>query len=239
MYNHKNQTKAFLLESERYVGNYLNDEARIDIFFNKNIKSREVNSILDVGCGNGEFLNEWKNYYKINNAVGVEPSRKSVLKIREKWKKDKNMKFETAFAHKLPFDNDSFDIVVINSVLHWIGRNEYLQSLGELIRVCKKYLYVMDFVALCDYRVNYSHRENLFTYKQDFEVPINLSGIMETIEKKMWYVDSVSKRICKINEEDLKPFKNNFISYHARKGVLFKKNYNLLPLCNENEFLTK
>ena len=97
----------------------------------------------------------------------------------------------------------------------------------------------MDFVASKDYKVNYIHKEGLFTYKQDFELPIISSGIMEVIEKKRWYIDPSSKKEIKLKNKDLIPFKNNLISYHSRKAVLFKKNYDLLPIYNESQFKPK
>ena len=33
-----------------------------------------------------------------------------------------------------------------------------------------------------------------------------------------------------INEKDLKPFEQNILSYHARKPVIFEKDYDFLPV---------
>ncbi len=55
--------------------------------------------------------------------------------------------FKNAFVYQFTFDSDALDLVTIWNVLHWISLNENIQSLDELIRVCKKYLLIMDFSA--------------------------------------------------------------------------------------------
>ncbi len=237
------QTNEFETESFRYVSSYLGDRYDGDYFFPESIVG-EVKNILDVGCGNGEFLFAWKKHYKAIKAVGVEPSKKAVELLRTKWKEDieKNpagtaggLEFQTSYAHKLPFETDSFDIVMVWSVLHWIGRNEYLQSLGELIRVCNKYLVVMDFVGQKDYRTPYSHKDGLFTYKQDFERIVLNSGIMHSIEEKRWYVEPANGNLCFINKAQLNPFDKS-INYHSRKMIVFQKDYEALPVKSEDDF---
>lgn len=233
------QTKQFESESLRYVSSYLNDEHNRH-FFPDSIAGK-VKKILDVGCGNGEFLLAWKKHYRAELAVGVEPNREAVELLQKKFEEydysvgPGGLEFQTAFAHRLPFETDSFDIVTVWSVLHWIGRNEYLQSLGELIRVCRGYLVIMDFVGQKDYRVPYSHKSGLFTYKQDFENMIVGSGIMEALEEKRWYVDSENRNLCLIEESQLNPFEK-IINYHSRKMVVFKKNYDFLPVKSEKDF---
>ena len=137
----KKQTQEFDLESYRYISSYINDRGRKDPIVPQSINKKLVNSILDVGCGNGEFLNAWKNHFSVGgSAVGIEPSAEGIDLVKEKWRQDETLAFQSSFAHELPFDSDTFDLVTTWSVLHWIGRNEYLPSIGEMIRVCSKYL---------------------------------------------------------------------------------------------------
>ena len=235
----KKQTQMFGGESLRYVSSYIHRKRGKDEAINLAIKgfmTQPLKSILDVGCGNGEFLFDWKNYFGIEKAVGVEPSEDAVKLLRKKWKAEDCINFQSAFAHHLPFESDSFDLVTSWSVLHWIGRNEYLQSIGELIRVCSKYLCVMDFVAHQDYMTPYHHLNGLYTYKQDFDSVISASGIMRRIEVLRYWVDPQSNTLCMISEEDLKPFDENIVSYHARKLVVYEKDFSHLPIKTEIDF---
>lgn len=237
--NPSNQTNEFESESYRYVRSYLNDSHGNPEVFLGEIPKDQVESILDVGCGNGEFLFALKNHFNATKAVGIEPSQEAIKLLEEKWSnkiaEGCGVSFLNAFAHQIPFDSDAFDLVTIWSVLHWIGRNEYLQSLGELIRVCKKYLLVMDFSAKEDYRVPYKHKQGLYTYKQDFEEVIVASGVMRTIKEVRYYVNPADGKIVIINKSQLEDF-GSFVNYHSRKLVIFEKSYDFLPCKEESDF---
>jgi len=234
-----NQTKEIDSESYRYISSYIDEDLKDEFFFPKNrIDADCVEKILEVGCGTGQYLNAWKNKYSASKAIGIEPSIDGVNLLNNKWKNEAGLDFQSAFAHNLPFEADMFDVVITSSVLHWIGRNEYLQSLGELVRVCKKYLCVMDFVASKNYRVKYQHKEGLYTYKQDFEPIITACGIMKPIEVlRFWCPNTHQVKYEKLKESELKPFEGNVLSYHARKMVIFEKDYNLLPVKKEDDFI--
>ncbi len=232
----KNQTNEFGKESFRYVSSYLDAPPNRHFLLDEEAFTKPIKNILDVGCGNGSSLLSLCEGFSALG-VGVEPSKEAIILLKEKYSKNPSLSFELASVHSLPFNTDTFDLVTIWSVLHWVGRNEYLQSLGELIRVTSDYLVVMDFVASEDYRVPYHHDPKFFTYKTDFEDLILKSGIMKKIVERRFWVPSGSNQLELINESDLKPFLGNNLSYHARKLVIFKKDYNLLPIYQELDFL--
>lgn len=140
-----NQTAEWGPESHRYVSTYLRDGTATlrDLEF---LKDEKIESCLDVGCGGGENLRALVEMFGCRG-TGVEPSREAVSLLKKKFSGNGNLSFVSASSHQLPLPSDSFDLVICWSVLHWVGRNEYLQSLGELVRVCGKFLVVMDFVS--------------------------------------------------------------------------------------------
>ena len=193
-------------------------------------------SILDVGCGPGTFVTSLVAAFNPSSAVGVEPSAQAAELLNQTYGADVRLSFRQGSAHALPFETDSFDLVVCWSVLHWVGRNEYLQALGELVRVTKRYLLVMDFVAGENYRVPYSHEDGLLTYKQDFVPAVLSSGIMTVTEEHRWWDANRPGEVHAITDEDLVPFEGNPLSYHARRGVLFTKDYSALPVHTASDF---
>jgi hypothetical protein len=93
----------------------------------------------------------------------------------------------------------------------------------------------MDFVGQKDYRVPYSHKDGLFTYKQDFERIVLNSGIMHSIEERRWYVEPANGNLSFINKAQLNPFDKS-INYHSRKMIVFQKDYEALPVKSEDDF---
>lgn len=234
----KKQTENFRKESLRYVSSYLNDESKGQFLKDEEIfESFTPTNVLDVGCGNGNSLESIVSRFNCNGS-GVEPSSEAIELLKHKFKDSKKMSFYSSSAHSLPFEIDSFDLVWAWSVLHWVGRNEYLQALGELVRVSSKYLIIMDFVADEDYRTPYRHDKNFYTYKMDFESAILSTGIIDKVYEKRWWVDPNEKKekLSFISESQLKPFLGNAINYHSRKMVVFEKNYNRLQTLDANDF---
>lgn len=203
----------------------------------KTILSGEVTSLLDVGCGNGQFLRDWATRLGASRAVGVEPNIDSIKLLRKEHQRQ-DLDFVEASIHDLPFGTGEFDLVTAWSVLHWVGRDEYLQALGELVRVTSRYLVVMDFVAAKDHRVPYSHVTGLFTYKADFVPAILSSGVMRQVEEHWFWnnPDSETLTYTPLTSSDIAPFDGNRLSYHSRRMVVFEKDYDLLPLLNEESF---
>ena len=231
------QTNEFIKESKRYVESYLNINTENYSFTEEPLPDNfSPTSILDVGCGNGKALSSLCQRYTCTG-TGVEPSKEAVNLLNKKYASTEHLKFTQASSHQLPFDTDSFDLVVMWSALHWVGRNEYLQTLGELLRVCKKHLVIMDFIAKKDYRTLYSHDERLYTYKMDFEPIIMASGIANKISSSCWWVDPKSGVKTAISEQDINTFKHNPLNYYARKMVIFEKQYAYLETYPEEYFI--
>ncbi len=112
-------------------------------------------SILDIGCGKGFMLHDFKELmpgaqvagidvstYAIENAM---PSVKPFLKI--------------ASAEKLPYPDKSFDLVVSINSIHNLSLERLTASLREIERVCKANSYIT-----IDAWRNEIERDNLFKW---------------------------------------------------------------------------
>lgn len=160
------------------------------------INNKQISSICDIGCGAAENLVFLNNYFKANKPLcyGVEPSNGSIKSLRERLRNTK-IKFKKDSIHNLQSKNNQYDLVICWSVLHWIDRDLYLQSIGELIRVSKKYLIIMDFCPKKSFKNIYKHKKELYTFKVDFDVPFIQSGILEKKYEMYFYYDSKIKKI--------------------------------------------
>ncbi len=110
----------------------------IDNFFNNllaAIKDLKVDSILDVGCGEGFTLQRlYKN--KIGKRLEGVDFQKSAIEIGTKLHPDLALK--QGNIYNLEYRDNSFDLVMATEVLEHL--DDPKKGLKELIRVSKKYL---------------------------------------------------------------------------------------------------
>lgn len=100
---------------------------------------KDGESVLDVGCGSGTFITMAKSAYPNSRVVGVDPDE-NILKIaRKKLAKDKlKVELINSWAEKLPFEPQSFDVVVSSLTLHHLPTEIKKKTLKEIHRVLKR-----------------------------------------------------------------------------------------------------
>ncbi len=89
--------------------------------------------VLDLGCGNGRFVNIIKE--KGGEYFGTDVSKKLIETAKKLYP---NEKFQTTEPLKLPFSNGYFDIIYSIAVFHHIPSNDFrIEFLKEAKRVLK------------------------------------------------------------------------------------------------------
>ncbi len=74
-------------------------------------------SVLDIGCGDGFYTLRWWDLGHPKALVGIDPAAEAI-NIAKKHKEFRPIEFMIGDAHGLPFANDSFDLALLQSVLH-------------------------------------------------------------------------------------------------------------------------
>lgn len=152
------------MEQRSYWSSVANDR-NFTTEFNEKVFSQYVTKdaqILDVGCGYGRTLNElYQAGYK--NLVGVDSSIGMLERGRREFPHLKFMQNDT----DLPFENDSFDVVIIFGVLTSVVDNVSQKALiKEIYRVLKSdgIIYVNDFLINTSliYKLKYKKYEKIF-----------------------------------------------------------------------------
>ena len=88
----------------------------------KQLTKKEINSkILDIGCGTALYEKAFKNYTGIDPSKGMLEQSKANIKQGE--------------AEKLPFKDNSFDIIISISAIH--NFKDYKKAVKEMHRVAK------------------------------------------------------------------------------------------------------
>ena len=105
-------------------------------------------SLLDVGAGTGELLREvarWARERKMKaRLVGLELNERSALGISEESREFEEIVAVRGDALRLPFDDGAFDYVMCSLFTHHFRDEEAVRLLGEMSRVARRRVYVID-----------------------------------------------------------------------------------------------
>lgn len=114
--------------------------------FNKKmvLDNFKENSVLDIGCGDGFLLKKLLEENKNVKALGIDISPVALEKAKQNGVDCQLLDI----TEQLPFENNSFDSVLLLDVLEHMFEPEPV--LREAVRVAKKYVYISvpNFVSL-------------------------------------------------------------------------------------------
>ncbi|CAB11235.1 UbiE family methyltransferase [Schizosaccharomyces pombe] len=158
---------------------------------------KKTDRILDVGCGPGTITVGFPKYVPEGEVIGVEPSQELLDKAEEALRKEETLKkekinncsFRLGSIYKLPFPDNTFDIVNTHQVL--VHLQDPVAALVELKRVTKPGGYVCckeaDLLSACVYPKEYEH--DLLLQSQ---ARINLHGTNPTAGRSLrgWAIDA-------------------------------------------------
>lgn len=94
--------------------------------------------ILDVGCGKGFLLHDFLQVMPGVEVVGVDISEYAIEHAKEEVKAS----LQVGHAQELPFEDDSFDLVVSITTLHNLYCHEFVRALKEVERVSRRHKYI-------------------------------------------------------------------------------------------------
>lgn len=112
-------------------------------------------SILDIGCGKGFMLHDFKELMPGITVAGIDISRYAI----ENAVPDVKPFLKVASAEKLPYPDKSFDLVISINTIHNLPLERLKIALQEIQRVCRRHSYIT-----IDAWRNETERENLFKW---------------------------------------------------------------------------
>ncbi len=107
--------------------------------FQKHYGLTDESSLLDVGCAKGFMLKDFAEAIPGMTVAGIDVSDYAVANAVE----GMEHLIQVADARDLPFEDDSFDLVVSVNTLHNFERDGVVQALREVQRVSRKCSFVV------------------------------------------------------------------------------------------------
>jgi SAM-dependent methyltransferase len=101
--------------------------------FKRHFKLNSNSSVLDVGCAKGFMLHDMRELIPGIKVVGLDVSEYAITHA----KSEILDALQVADARKLPFEDNSFDVVISITTLHNLERDELAVALREIERVQK------------------------------------------------------------------------------------------------------
>ncbi len=112
-------------------------------------------AILDIGCGKGFMLHDFKELMPESTVAGIDVSEYALAHAMDSVKPF----LKIASAEKLPFPDKSFDLVVSINSIHNLPLASLKTALREVERVSRKHSYIT-----VDAWHDETERENLFKW---------------------------------------------------------------------------
>ena len=122
-------------------------------------------SLLEIGASDGRRLRRVKDEFN-SSVSGIEPSEKAVATAKSRY----NIDLHRATADSLPFQDSSFDCVVMGFCLYLCDRGDLFRIALEADRVLSDQglMVIYDFYADTPVKKAYHHLQGIWSYKMDY-----------------------------------------------------------------------
>lgn len=97
----------------------------------------EGRSVLDLGCGDGFYTRRFWDDGKPRRMVAIDAAVEAI-RVANHNKGDRPIEFKVGDSHQLPFPDDSFDLVLVQSILH--HDDDPTRTIREAFRVAPEIL---------------------------------------------------------------------------------------------------
>lgn len=194
----------------------------------KQLSLKEEMRILEIGCGNGALWKENLDYLPENIHITLSDISEGMLRdAKESIGKDSRFTYKRFDCHKIPYKEDTFDLVIANHVLF------YFNDIDVVLKECKRVLKEDGTFVCSTYSKN--HMKEITDLVQEFDQEIVLSsdclyevfGLDNGKEILSQYFKDVKEKkyIDSIEVNEAEPLIAYIISCHGNQNHILLDHY--------------
>ena len=204
-------------EADRYFERNKNQNLNLidkKIFELIRINSIKANNILEIGCNDGNKLNQYSKLCNSKKSYGVDLSKKAILSGKQKYK---NLKFLNISSIEIDKIKINFDFIICGFFLYHLDRELIFKQFDLIHRKLSNegLLLIYDFDPLFKHSNRDFNTRKLITFKMSYDNFLTESGLFEVVYKNKY----------KTSTRDKRKFKSNKVSLTLFKKINFQKTY--------------
>lgn len=206
------EADQYFIRNQDKLHNIINEKDVCVELIKTNLPVEEVHSVIELGAADGYRLHLIKSLFpNCSRIVGTDLSQKAV----DEGKKRYGIAMYKAAIEDV-LDEEPFDLVIVNSVLHWVDRNNLFKAFYCIDRLVNnnKYLCVGDFCPFFPQKNAYHHTpsEEVYTFKQDYAKVFLASNMYQVLQKIYYAGTGPDASLAEINQKILTQYDRRCIS---------------------------
>ncbi len=232
-------SKSLLINSKKYA----------DDVYDKFLKNKKNNKILEIASNDGYLLQYFKNKKFISKIVGIEPTPEAAKISRKKKIQTLEVFFEKKEAKKLDKKFGKFDLIIANNVVaHIPDINSFIQGIKKLLS--KTGIVTIEFQYLVDL-INKNIFDNIYHEHYYYYSFTSFNKILEKFNLKAFdyqkieaqggslrlYITHKNNKIYAVSN-NIKKLKNLETKIGIKK-LKFYSNFFTNTVNKKNQFLSK
>ena len=207
----KKAADKYFLRNFHLYNDDLFDQKIVNLIKINNVKADKV---LEIGCANGNKLNQYSKLLKSKKNYGVDFSKKAILNGKKRYKNLNLLNFSSLEIDKIKLN---FDLIICGFFLYHLDRELIFQQFDLISKKLndKGFLLIVDFDPLFKHSNKDFNEKNLVSYKMSYDNFLEESGLFELIYKFKYKTSTKNK----------KQFKSDTVSMTLFRKIDFQKKY--------------
>ena len=207
----KKAADKYFLRNIHFYNSELFDQKIVNLIKINNLNAEKV---LEIGCANGNKLNQYSKLLKSKKNYGVDLSKKAILNGKKKYKNLNLLNISSLEIDKIKLN---FDLIICGFFLYHLDRELIFQQFDLISKKLNKegFLLIVDFDPLFKHSNKDFNEKSLVSYKTSYDNFLVESGLFEVIYKFKY----------KTLSRDKKQFKSDTVSLTLFRKINFQKKY--------------